>query len=1103
MRPSHAKHHLEDDVTGQFRYNELGDERFQQLIQATLVAERGPGVQCFPLNQTDGGRDIADGNSCVFQVKFSDKPVTRPATWLRQTLDDESRHFEWLVSRGMTDYYIVTNVEGTAAPDRGDRDKIEKLLDGYQKKYKVNFFCWWRAEVDAHVVALPREVKFHFGDMLRAHEYAEYMFSSNQRSEKAERLRRLLADIASSQYESESDIRFKQEEGVHGRSLTDLFIDVEIESELSAAADLLGRLTGGACQALLATNHPGVLLRGAPGQGKSTLLQYVCQCYRAAFLNDGANFPRPAGAEAMSNLLRFPIRVDLRDYASWLTRGGTKSRNGLGGTTRHRARPAFKQFLLFYLSETMCQALSMDTLNDLLDAMPMFIGLDGLDEVADPSLRAAVAAEIDKFTSQVVAQRNSSLVVVTTRPSFKLLPEPTSDLFTPAHLLPLSENLKDQYIEKWAGVYRLTAEGVCELQDIYRERSQEPYFSALTENPMQMTVILPLIHKYGAATPRSRTRLYEKYMDLLFAREVEKNRHILTYQDQLEEVTPYLAWRLQSEAEDSSRTKTYTKERMVKEIKHFLVDVGLETDMANDLFTGAWQRIWVLTCKDQIHFEFDVQSVREYFAAKFLANLPERDGLSLPTILLELSRREYWANTTRFLAGFIKTNALSDLADTFIDHFDTLTDTGYRAVWALLSDGIFKPRPTPQRRIIKAILANGRATDVVAAYMESESVRLPPEHGGKELVGQIRARMEAHEDNPVLRHLEATHAPLADFIEWWEPHVTSAIDTADAAFWLTQGERRAAGSAIDPAVWERLDLDDIGAVRAAMNAGASPAPDSRASMALIREALDGEWSQTTLGVSPAHDLISLAHPKLFAMLAEPDPDRSDWDTRQRRQVADRALLPVIPQVHEAMKGSGAGQKGTTSIWQNSAHAFSESLGPTWLAACIAVIGSLTKFVSGGNIRGNEPLGTDADFGRLLFESRAKASDPVWWRTVAESYADPLSQRIWCLAFVCKARKEAWTTNLELLNRTIDKLDQNSYQRLLEAATIIARSCVCPSIAMFDKQTPSDKTAALLAVFSSADAGPGQRVAAVPAKPVLLIAEQEGWLSSLFDRGDDQ
>ena len=1094
---------FEEDVTGQFRYAELGDERFQQLIQATLVAERGSGVQCFPLNQSDGGRDVADGRGCIFQVKFSDKPVARPATWLRRTLDEESKHFAWLVSRGMTEYYIVTNVEGTAAPDRVARDQIEKLLDEYQTTYKVKFFCWWRAEVDAHVVGLSRDTKIQFGDMLRSHEYAEYMFGSNQQSEKAKRLRRLLCNIASSQYQSESDIRFKQEEGVHGRSLTDLFVDVEIDSETSAASTRLGRLSGGACQALLATSHPGILLRGAPGQGKSTLLQYACQCYRAAFLNDRANFPRPTGARAMSNLLRFPIRVDLKDYASWIARGSTRSRNDRGGQTRHRARPSLKQFLATYLTETTGEALSMDTLDDLLDAMPMFVGLDGLDEVADPVLRAVVATEIDKFTSQVVAQRNASLVVVTTRPSFKILPEPTSELFTPAHLLPLSEALKNQYIDKWAGVYRLTGEAAGELQDIYKERSKEPYFSALTENPMQMTVILPLIHKYGTATPRGRTRLYEKYMDLPFAREVDKNSQILAYQDQLEEVTPYLAWRLQSEAEDSRRTRTYTKERMVKEIRHFLVEIGVATDMADDLFTGAWQRIWVLTCKDQVHFEFDVQSVREYFAAKFLANLSEKDGLSLPTILLELSRREYWANTTRFLAGFIKTNALSDLADAFIENFDVLTDTGYRAVWALLSDGIFKPRPIPQSRLIRAILTNPHATNVVADYMDSESARLPPEHGGRELVNQIRDRMQAHEDSPVLRRLEAAHSPLTDFVEWWRPHLVTAIGTADAAFWLTQAERRAAGSVLEPEVWDRLDLDDIAAVRAALNAGASPAPSSGAFAAIIREALDGEWSQTAFGVSPAHDLISLAHPRLFALLAESDPDRSSWDTRHRRQVADRALLPVISQVHEAMKGTGARQNGTTSIWQNTAYALSESFGPTWLAACIAVIGSLTRFRAGGNIHGKDPLGTDADFGQLIFESRAKSSSPLWWRTAAETYLDPLSQRIWCLAFICKARKEAWTTNIDLLNQVIGRLDQNSYRRLLEAATIIACSCVCPPINAFDKQLPSERSAALLAVFSGSGPGPDGPATNTPLEPVLLVAEREDWLSSLFDRGDDR
>lgn len=74
------------------------------------------------------------------------------------------------------------------------------------------------------------------------------------------------------------------------------------------------------------------------------------------------------------------------------------------------------------------------------------------------------------------------------------------------------------------------------------------------------------------------------------------------------------------------------------------------------------------------------------------------------------------------------------------------------------------------------------------------------------------------------------------------------------------------------------------------------------------------------------------------------------------------------------KGSGAGQKGTTSIWQNSAHAFSrKSLGPTWLAARHQRQVADEVRVE-GNIRGNEPLGTDADFkpGYLRVEG-AKAS----------------------------------------------------------------------------------------------------------------------------------
>jgi hypothetical protein len=39
-----------------YLYENLGDERFQELCQALLVKEM-PHVQCFPIGQRDGGRD--------------------------------------------------------------------------------------------------------------------------------------------------------------------------------------------------------------------------------------------------------------------------------------------------------------------------------------------------------------------------------------------------------------------------------------------------------------------------------------------------------------------------------------------------------------------------------------------------------------------------------------------------------------------------------------------------------------------------------------------------------------------------------------------------------------------------------------------------------------------------------------------------------------------------------------------------------------------------------------------------------------------------------------------------------------------------------------
>jgi hypothetical protein len=64
----------------------LGEKRFQELCGA-LLAHSFPDVTCYPVGQSDGGRDIVrkrDGRAFVHQVKWTSKqlqvnePTRRP-----------------------------------------------------------------------------------------------------------------------------------------------------------------------------------------------------------------------------------------------------------------------------------------------------------------------------------------------------------------------------------------------------------------------------------------------------------------------------------------------------------------------------------------------------------------------------------------------------------------------------------------------------------------------------------------------------------------------------------------------------------------------------------------------------------------------------------------------------------------------------------------------------------------------------------------------------------------------------------------------------------------------------------------------------------------
>ena len=79
--------------------------------------------------------------------------------------------------------------------------------------------------------------------------------------------------------------------------------------------------TGGAAGFLL---HPKIqneieriLLEGGPGQGKSTIAQYICQVHRARLLNRTYDL-KLLPENLKKSPIRIPFKIDLRHIAAWV-----------------------------------------------------------------------------------------------------------------------------------------------------------------------------------------------------------------------------------------------------------------------------------------------------------------------------------------------------------------------------------------------------------------------------------------------------------------------------------------------------------------------------------------------------------------------------------------------------------------------------------------------------------------------------------------------------------------------------------------------------------------------------------------------------------------
>ncbi|MFG1706470.1 NACHT domain-containing protein [Nonomuraea sp. M3C6] len=1023
-----------------YLYERLGEKRFQQLC-AALLKERSPEVTCYPVGQRDGGRDITHlgpERFLIYQVKWTSDRLQDPVPWLESAITGEAANIRRLVAAGAREYLLMTNVAGTSYPGRGTMDRLEEKLDNHSRTFGIAMRCEWQSDLDARVDAASREVKFAYGDMLAGYDLVRYLLECDRLEVREQELRNLLVKVIATQWEQDAKVKFKQVE-LDSHRLVDLFVDVEarqisaprpiapsggsVAGQLSFDDDE-GQIVGGAAQYLVDKQHPLTLIRGEPGQGKSTLGQFVCQLHRAAYL-DRAPYVGDNGQFTIIDP-RLPLRVDLKDYAAWLEGDSPYATSDTPPAARPRgaASSSLESFVAYLLyAHSGGLAVSVATVNEIFSRFPLLLVLDGLDEVAKSRIRRQTVVEIEAFAARLSVNRISPQLIVTTRPNASGLPEPSSELFRVLALVRLNPALRTAYLRKWADARGIYGAERRALQRTFDHRSAEPHIAQLAENPMHLTILLYLMYKRGESVPSKRTELYRSYMETFLDRETEKSRVVQTYRSELERVTAFLGWHMHSNAARGN-TRMTAKE-IKKTLNAHLYDIDADTSLVEQLFTGVTDRVWALASKVQGTFEFDVQPVQEYFAAKYLYEVANAPG-GRSALLGYLLRRPFWWNTARFYAGFATINELPALLEELQEQQEAGQHPGQirQAIWSLLADGVFTPRPRTQQRTAR-LLRDDLSIQLLIHALDTggQLVALPADRGGADLVEVLWQDVATDPTRP----LTAERMRLAHWLQpdrdafgtWWLPYLDQALGTGNEMPWLEAAIPWNGGRLLSADHANRLVMDDAQAPATALAAGVQAIPDSPLEHRLVTAVLGGlcshRVSEQVAGF--AGDLLKALDPRNFLIMAARDRN-APLDAGRSRNPAHlsqtqitaawRRLIardPRFERVREARRFL-KGQKDTTSPWGNTARELAGIVGPCWLAAEIAIIGaaaSRQRWMTGGDISsGSQPFGAAPDYGRLLQNLRAAHTDPEWWREQLRTHPDPLSRGAWALALVSVA-----------------------------------------------------------------------------------------------------
>lgn len=616
-------------------------------------------------------------------------------------------------------------------------------------------------------------------------------------------------------YEAEGKLRFQQVQ-LNGPTVDSLFVDVPVgcRRDGSEAANLLRRIAQanpgdteqiertsgliitGATQALLHPDWKGdAILLGGPGQGKSTVLQYVCQFHRARWLGEsgyGADQTELVRHQAVE---RFPIRVDLRKYAQWAQEPDpTVRKKNKKGRPRPVDHPPLRGLETYIIEQIDQQSGVHDfTRHDfvaVLATKPVLVALDGLDEVANIEIRTAVVDEIAAVRGRLRADAADLLVLLATRPGTSLHALTGAGAFAQLHLQRLTPGLRLQFLQRWCTVSEIEVEAAAKLQEMFLDNRNVPHVEELASSPMQLAILLHLLHR-RQLLPQQRTELYREYMQTFLDREQTEDKEPLLAEQRhvVEDTHAYLGWYLQAEAEQGRTSGSISRSKLRSLLRDYLRDQPEAQKLADEMYSAFVLRVLCLVEQDDT-FEFQVQSLREYFAASYLFDKldPRGKGNSRDDGLDALLAQPYWANVARFFVGMLAWGEVRGLIDNFEKAAKAVGPHPHARAMAAtaVNDRVYDRQPrTRVREIVDFVLDGPGLILAQDGQLTSEGVPFVfgKKAGRDETIDHLKQRLLTP-DHPAVHEAAAagllSHLEQAEGVrDWWW------AEQSQGSTWLT------------------------------------------------------------------------------------------------------------------------------------------------------------------------------------------------------------------------------------------------------------------------------------------------------------------------------